>query len=143
VLVSLSLFVAPPGVALDLTGLGRRDMLPVMQVTIEIPDELAERWARKRDRLSELVTRTLQREWSPDLLLSGEAIGFLAHGPQPQEIIEFRPSEQSLQRVRELLEKNREGTLSRDEEAELDEISALNRLFIRLKAEARQLLQAA
>lgn len=114
-----------------------------MQVTIEIPDELAGRWPLERDRLSQLIARALQREWSPEVVLSGEAIGFLARGPQPQEIIQFRPSEQSLQRVRELLERNREGMLTGKEEAELDEISALNRLFIRLKAEARQLLHAA
>jgi hypothetical protein len=114
-----------------------------MQLTIEISDELAARWASQQERLGRIVERALRQEWSLDLALCDEMIAFLARGPQPQEIMAFRPSDQSLERVRELLERHRAGVLTAKEEAELDEISALNRLFTRLKAEARHLVQPA
>jgi hypothetical protein len=108
-----------------------------MQLIIEIPDEKVQRLGWGHDRLAQLVEQALEREWSPHLALSDEVVGFLAQGPKPSEIAAFRPSAQSLARVRELLDKNREGLLTPEEAAELDEIGALNRWFSRIKAGAQ------
>lgn len=116
--------------------------LPVMQLTIEIPDELAHRLQPERDHVAEIIERGLRPDWLRGSALAQEVVGFLARGPRPAEILAFRPSQASLKRVRELLDKNREGKLVPEEVAELSEVSALNHLFVLIKAQARQFTQA-
>jgi len=57
--------------------------------------------------------------------------------------VAFHGSEKSQQRVRELLDKNRTGTLTLEEEAELDGIEIANHLFALIKARAWQHVSAA
>ena len=114
-----------------------------MQVTIEIPDELAGQFQGEERRLAEVIQRGLAQPLSSDSALAEEIIGFLGGGPGPQQIIGFRPSPQSVRRADELLERNRHGSLSSSERAEINEICAWNRLFALIKAEARLRLQAA
>ena len=121
-----------------MTSLAGQASLQAMQVTIDIPDSLAERLGAERDRLAEILERGLSHPWSRASSLAQEVIGFLSRDPQPQEILEFRPSERSVERTRELLDKNRAGTLTPDEEAEMDEIEALDHFFTVLKVRARR-----
>ena len=72
-----------------------------------------------------------------------EVTEFLGRGPQPEEIVAFHGSEKSQERVRELLDKNRAGALTPEEEAELDGIESVNHLFALIKARAWQHLPAA
>src|SRR5256885_4546303 len=99
-----------------------------MQVTIDIPDDLAERLGPQRENLLALIERGLRQQWSETSALAQEVVDFLARGPRPNQILEFRPSEKSVQRSRELLERNRAGTLTPDEHSELDEMASLNYL---------------
>jgi hypothetical protein len=114
-----------------------------MQVTIEIPDELAERLNQEREQLAKIIARGLRQDWPGNSALTEEVITFLARGPDAEEIVAFRPSEASAERVRELLDKNRQGTLKPAEEEELDRIESLNHLFTLIKAHARLHLQGA
>jgi len=118
-----------------------------MQMTIEIPDELARQLEPERKRLAEIIRRGLSElgiiEGGSNCALAEEVLAFLARGPQPEEIVAFRPSERSVERIRELLDKNRERTLTADEEMEMDHIQSLNHLFSLIKAHARQHLRAA
>jgi hypothetical protein len=107
-----------------------------MQVTIEIPDKLARQLEPEREHLAEIIQLGLCRRWSNANSLWREIVAFLARGPQPGEIVEFHASEASAERLRELLDKNREGVLSAEEEAELDEMCHLDHLVTALKAEA-------
>jgi hypothetical protein len=109
-----------------------------MQVTIEIPDDLAERLDPQPENLVALIKRGLRDRWSETSAVAQEVVDFLARGPRPGEILAFRPSEQSVRRVGELLEKNRAGALTADEQVELDELASLNHLFSLIKAHARQ-----
>ena len=109
-----------------------------MQLTIEIPDDLAQRLQPERARLAEILERGLRQMRSESSLLAQEVVNFLARGPQPEEIVAFRPSETSVARARELLERNRAGALTPDEQAELDEMAALNQFFALIRAQARQ-----
>jgi hypothetical protein len=113
-----------------------------MQLTIEIPDDLAERLKPKQDHLAEIIERGLRQSWPESSPLAQEVVDFLARGPQPSEIVAFRPSEPSVRRAGELLEKNRSGTLTPEDQAELDATAALNQLFSLIKVHARRHLFA-
>lgn len=66
-----------------------------------------------------------------------EVMAFLLSSPTLQEIIEFRASEDAQQRLRYLLDANRNGTLSAEEAAELEVVSNVNQFMMSLKAKAR------
>lgn len=113
-----------------------------MQVTIEIPDDLAAHWESQRENLVEVIRRSL-RSASDRLSVVGEVFEFLARRPSPEAVLAFRPSEQASARLRDLLERNRESALTAEEEAELDTLQSLNHFFALLKAQARQQAQGA
>lgn len=108
-----------------------------MQLTIEVPDKLAERLASERENLAEIIESGLRlREWVGASAIAQEVIAFLGRGPRPPEIVAFRPSEASLQRSRELLQRNSERTLTPAESAELEEMALLDHLMTLVKAKA-------
>ncbi len=65
-----------------------------------------------------------------------ELAEFLARRPTAHEIEEFRLSEPSLERARELLEKNQNSTLSVDETRELDQLIWLDDLIALIQLSA-------
>ncbi|MBI5671585.1 MAG: hypothetical protein HZC41_26635 [Chloroflexi bacterium] len=69
-----------------------------------------------------------------------EVYRFLVQSPTPEEIIAFRASTATQERVRHLLEINREGHLTPEEQAELDEFESVNHFVSMLKAYAQQQL---
>jgi hypothetical protein len=71
-----------------------------------------------------------------------EVLTFLVSSPTPQQIIDFHASPEAQERLRYLLEANRENTLTAEELAELDEASHMNHLVILLKAKAHKVLQS-
>jgi hypothetical protein len=107
-----------------------------MQVAIEVPDKLAQQLEPEREHLAEIIQLGLCRRWSNANSLWHEIVAFLACEPKPSEIVEFHASEASAERLRELLDKNKTGPLSAEEEAELDEMCHLDQLVTALKAEA-------
>ena len=106
-----------------------------MQVTIDIPDKLAERLDAEPISLAEIIARGLRRSWSGSSSLRREVISFLARRPTTDEIIRFRPSAQAAERSRELLLRNQDNALAPEEEAELDEICEIDRFVSLIKAE--------
>lgn len=67
-----------------------------------------------------------------------ELITFLASSPSASEIVAYRPPEQLQARMRELMEKNRQGSLSIEEQSELDEFLRMNHFTSHLQAKAKQ-----
>lgn len=106
-----------------------------MQLTIEIPDKLAQQLAPERERLAEIIARGLRRSWSGASSLRREVISFLARQPTADEILDFRPSGASANRAQDLLHRNQLGILSAEEDAELDEICEMDRFVSLIKAE--------
>ncbi|MCZ7638921.1 MAG: hypothetical protein M5U12_24445 [Verrucomicrobia bacterium] len=119
-----------------------------MQLTIEIPDELAQRLGPERDRMAEILRLGLDANaWLEheveNCALAEELVSFFARNPGPAEIVAFRPSDTSVARGRELLAKNRDNSLSLEERQELESYARLNRFFMELKARMRRQLAAA
>jgi hypothetical protein len=73
----------------------------------------------------------------PSLSPAEEVYDFLLSAPTPEAVITFRPSQATQARIHELLEANREGELSAEEQAELDEFSRIEHFVRMLKARAR------
>lgn len=63
-----------------------------------------------------------------------EIASFFARGPSPEQIAAFRLSEPTVARVRDLLEKNSEGTLTIEEQEELDGVGHLNRMLLLIRS---------
>ena len=74
--------------------------------------------------------------------IQDEVLDFLLTAPSPQAIIAYKASGTAQDRLRHLLEANRNGTITDAETAELDEAEHLNHLIILLKAKAHKALQA-
>jgi hypothetical protein len=113
-----------------------------MQVTIDLPDQVARRLEAQRATLEDIIERGLQQHRDGTSPHWREIIEFLASGTRPEEIVAFRPSAAHADRSRELLYKNRENQLTEAEEAELDQMEHINHLMTLLKAEARKILLA-
>ena len=117
------------------------------QLTIEIPDDLAQRLAPFQNQLSELFTyliaTTLPNE-SPEALPSPtnlpptylEVLDFLITRPTSEQLLTFKVSEQSQSRLQTLLQKNRDNCLNPSETAELNTYEQLDALMTLLKVRA-------
>ena len=66
-----------------------------------------------------------------------EIAEFIASGPTPQEILDFRPSAAVQDRARELLAKLKQHSLSREDEQELDQYEQAELLMRLVKAKLR------
>jgi hypothetical protein len=67
-----------------------------------------------------------------------EIIDFIASGTTPEAVLAFRPSEIVQQRVAELLEGSKDGSISTEEQSELEDYLQLEHIMIMAKARARQ-----
>ena len=94
-----------------------------------------------REAMQHLIVRMIAQ--APKWAEVDELIKFLGRGPLPQEIVAFQVSENSQSRIRDLLDKNRAGILSAEEESELNAVESLNHLFALIKAQAWQHLPSA
>lgn len=121
------------------------------QITIEVPDDFAQRLEPFQSQLSELFTRFMSatllsksseatsqpiaKTASPSTTYQ-EVLDFLISRPTSQQIIGFKVSQQSQTRLQNLLQKNRDAALSPDEKMELDLYEQLDTLMGLLKAKA-------
>jgi len=69
-----------------------------------------------------------------------EAVRFLASSPSPEEIVAFHPSPEATERIYELIEAEKDGTISDEERAELDRGIQLEYIMGLIKAEAHKRL---
>lgn len=81
-------------------------------------------------------------DYTPSATIQDEVLEFLLSSPTPQQIIAFHASDTAQARLRYLLDNNRNGTLTDDERAELEEASQINHFVTLLKAKAHQALAA-
>ena len=118
-------------------------------ITLQIPDELAQSLEPLQNRLPELLWQLLELTKKPTTMeqeitthsgdihtVYQEVLDFLIKSPIPQDIVNFKVSQQAQTRLQTLLDKNRESTLNPMEIAELDIYEQLEHLMILLKARA-------
>jgi plasmid stability protein len=120
-------------------------------VTLNLPEKLYQRLRQR----SQQFRRSLEDELllllaskasefetgSSASLAYNEVIEFLGRGATTQEIVDFRLSAAAQARGQALLEKNRQGTLSPAEEAELNLYIELENLMALIKIRAHQQLR--
>jgi hypothetical protein len=123
----------------------------MVEITIQVPDALAKHLEPVQERLPDLLAQLIadaQLGSALDEILSQqlsvesapayvEILDFLASGPEPEEIINFRVSTEAQERVSQLLEKNRESTLTQSENAELDLYVQIDQIMTLLKIRSR------
>ena len=126
------------------------------QITIDIPDELAQRLAPFQSQFSDLFTSLIATRLlgqstiessTPTANLTStsgtyqEIIDFLIDRPTSAQIINFKVSEASQSRLQTLLQKNREAALTAAETAEINLYEQLDTLIGFLKIRAYAVLQ--
>ncbi len=70
-----------------------------------------------------------------------EVARFLAKAPTPEQIIAFHPSPEVAERAYELIDAEREGTITPEEKEELDTYMSLEHIMRLVKSEAHHLMQ--
>ncbi len=115
-----------------------------MQITLEVPDNIGQQLQQFGDRLPEVLDRALQ-ELAPqeNVMFRDEQhiLEMLASQPRPEEIFALRPAPELQVRMSELLDRNKSGSLSRQDETELDRYFLLEHLVRLAKAHAYKQLQ--
>jgi hypothetical protein len=67
-----------------------------------------------------------------------ELVDFIAAGTTPATVVAFHPSDSVQQRVTELVERSKDGSISAEDQSELDDYLQLEHIMIMVKARARQ-----
>jgi len=73
--------------------------------------------------------------------ITEEVLNFLVSTPTPDQIVAFRASDAAQERLRTLLDKNRDGALTQEERVELDEMSRVDHFFSLIKIKAMKVLK--
>jgi hypothetical protein len=117
-----------------------------MLITVEIPEQLGRELQPYRERLPELLERGLREIQSvPTTSFQDveEIVRLLASQPTAEQILAIKPSANFQARVSDLLSRSKEGTLTRQEEAELERYLTLEHLVRVSKTHALEQLSAA
>ena len=69
-----------------------------------------------------------------------EIVDFIAAGTTPEAVMDFHPSRGAQQRLAVLIEREKAGSVSPEEKAELDHFMELEHILRMAKARARQIL---
>jgi hypothetical protein len=112
-----------------------------VEVMIRVPNVLGQQLQQYRERLPEILERGLREllaERSGDFQDENTIMQLLASQPQPDQVLAIRPSPALQSRVNDLLNKNRKGELSHQEEIELERYLMLEHLVRLAKAHAYQ-----
>lgn len=117
-----------------------------MTLTLNLPDELAAFLPKKDSELVAILSAGLHRlrdSQRGEVLQLSDVAETLAGLPSPQEVLALRPSAKLAERTEVLLAKNRENGLTKEEQAEWDEIMQVEHLVRVAKAKAAAKLKAA
>ncbi len=89
-----------------------------MQITLDLPDDLAARLDKVHDQIPQILEfglRELEANPQDGFVGLASVLEFLAGLPTPEEILELRPSQMLQEQIDSLLEKSRSVGLTPDE----------------------------
>lgn len=112
----------------------------MVEMTMRVPDNLAPKLRRMSKWLPAVLELSMAGFKTPVSQTVAELIGFLSKGPSPKQVVDYKASERSQQRLRRLLALNKSGLLAAEEQSELDEIEMLEHLVVLIKAQAGEQL---
>ncbi len=115
-----------------------------MQITIELPENLAvnlQSHRGKLDRIFELGLREFSAGSSIGYKSAADVLEFFASLPAPEEILALRPSPEMQEKLEELLEKNNRHGLSEAEEQTWTSYEFIEHLVRMAKAKAKKQLK--
>jgi hypothetical protein len=117
-----------------------------MEITLKVPEELATRLRPVEEDLPQILELGI-REWHarreagfPGMAAVLEALASL---PTPEEVLALRPSAALQERIEELLDKNRSGGLSPEEQREWEQYQYVEHLVRLAKERAALRLKSA
>jgi hypothetical protein len=117
-----------------------------MEITLSVPEELATRLRAVEQELPQVLELGI-REWHArrEAGFSGMAgvLETLASLPTPEEVLALRPSSTLQERIEDLLDKNRRGGLSPEEQREWEQYQYVEHLVRLAKARAALKLKSA
>jgi hypothetical protein len=106
----------------------------MVQMTMQVPDELAERIQPMSDWLPTIIELGLIGFKTLATATATEVIELLSKNPAPQDVLDYHVSDAAQSRLQRLLTLNEAGLLSEGEQLELDELQHLEHVIIMLKA---------
>lgn len=112
------------------------------RVSVEVSDELAARIRPLGAWLSAVLELSLVGFRTLAAATAAEVVEFLTRSPSPRDVLGYRASEQSQDRLRRLLALNAAGLLGESEQHELDELQRIEHVVVMLKAQAAERLRA-
>jgi len=112
----------------------------MVQITMEVPDKLAERIQPIRPWLPIILELSFANLKTPTAYTSAEIIQFLSTNPS-KEVYNYHVSERAQTRLQHLLALNSAGLLGESEQCELDEIEKIEHIMIMYKAQIAKQLQ--
>jgi hypothetical protein len=115
----------------------------MVQVTMQVPDELAERLQSIERWLPTVLELGLVGFKTPATETAAEIIEFLATDPSREAVLEYHVSERAQARLQRLLTLGGAGLLGEAEQRELDELQAIEHVVIMLKAQIAAEVQGA
>lgn len=115
-----------------------------MELTLHVSEELASRLRPVQNRLPQILELGLRELHAapPQFEGLGDVLEALARLPAPQEILALRPSPALQERISALVDKQRKGGLSDDEERDWQNYQYIEHLVRIAKAKAALQLQS-
>lgn len=106
----------------------------MVQVTLQMPDELAERLLPSSRWLPAILELRFADLTTPARATADEVVAFLMTNPSAQAVRAFHVSDEAQDRARRLLTLNSAGLLGESEQQELDELERVEHWVVMLKA---------
>jgi len=109
-----------------------------VELTVHVSEDLASRLRPVQDRLPQILELGLRELHAapPQFEGLGDVLETLAHLPRPQEVLALRPSPALQERISTLVDKQRTGRLSSDEERDWQNYQYVEHLVRIAKAKA-------
>ena len=107
----------------------------MVEITMHVSDKLARQIGPARQWLPAILELSMARFKTRAAGAAAELIDFLMNNPSDEEVLHYRVSTATQQRLRRLLALNEAGLLGEPEQAELDELERLEQIVVLLKAQ--------